>query len=61
MYAFDATDVSKPALYNSETNAADSITNYAKFNPVTVANGKVYVPTFKDPNGSNQFCVFGRK
>jgi hypothetical protein len=61
MYAFDASDVSKPPLWNSETSAADSLTNYAKFNPVTVYNGKVYVPTFKDANGANQYCTYGRK
>jgi hypothetical protein len=58
--AFDASDVSKPELWNSQQNAArDSITNYAKFNPVTVYNGKVYVPTFKNPEGTNQYCAFG--
>jgi hypothetical protein len=57
--AFDASDVSKE-LWNSEANAArDGLTNYAKFNPVTVYNGKVYVPTFRSPETANQYCVYG--
>ena len=53
--AFDASDVSKH-LWTSEMSAAarDSYGNYAKFNPVTVYNGKVYVPTF-----SKQYCAYG--
>ena len=58
--AFDASDVSKPSCGTARrTPARDAITNYAKFNPVTVYNGKVFVPTFKNPEGTNQFCVFG--
>ena len=42
-------------LWNSLLNRArDDVGNYAKFNPATVYNGKVYVPTF-----SNRFCVYG--
>jgi outer membrane protein assembly factor BamB len=59
MYAFDASDVSKQ-LWNSQMNDRDDFTNYAKFNPVTVSNGKVYVPTFKSADGQNQFCVYGK-
>lgn len=33
-------------LWNSDQNPADKLGNVAKFTPVTVANGKVYVPTF---------------
>lgn len=52
--AFDASDVTKE-LWNSEQNAGrDSLGNFAKFCPPTVANGKVYVPTF-----SNQLQVYG--
>jgi hypothetical protein len=60
MYAFDASDVSKPPLWNSKMKSTDDLTNYAKFNPVTVSNGKVYVPTFKNADGQNQFCVYGK-
>jgi hypothetical protein len=60
LHAIDAGDVTRP-LWNSEANRdRDSLTNYAKFNPVTVYNGRVYAPTFRDPNGANQFCVYGK-
>jgi hypothetical protein len=60
MRAFAAADVSRQ-LWNSETNPTrDSISNYAKFNPVTVYNGRVYVPTFRNPDATNQFCVYGK-
>ena len=52
--AFSADDVSQE-LWNSQQNPArDNIGNFAKFNPVTVYNGRVYVPTF-----SKQYCVYG--
>jgi hypothetical protein len=53
--AFRASDVSQE-LWNSRDNIArDDAGNFAKFNPVTVYGGKVYVPTF-----SNQYCVYGK-
>jgi hypothetical protein len=59
VYAFAASDVSH-ALWNSQANAArDSVGNYAKFNPVTVYNGMVYVPTFDDTDATNEFCAYG--
>ena len=52
--AFDANDLSVE-LWNSDVNAArDSLGTFAKFAIPTVANGKVYVPTF-----SNQLDVYG--
>ena len=52
--AYDANDLSKE-LWNSYQNVAqDDFGNYAKFTPVTVANGKVYVPTF-----SGHLSVYG--
>lgn len=47
--AFDATDVSKPELWDSEStgNPNDSLGQFAKFNPPIVANGKVYVAAFQ--------------
>jgi hypothetical protein len=54
MRAFDASDVSRE-LWSSLSNATrDKVGNYAKFNPATVYNGRVYVPSF-----SNQYCVYG--
>ncbi|HTM39897.1 MAG TPA: hypothetical protein VL177_03255 [Terriglobales bacterium] len=52
--AFDADDLSVE-LWNSKQNAQrDELGNYAKFAPPTIANGKVYVPTF-----SGQLVVYG--
>jgi hypothetical protein len=43
--AYDASNLANE-LWNSEMNPADSIGNFAKFNPPTVANGKVYLASF---------------
>ena len=52
--AFDATDLTKQ-LWNSTQNLArDDVGNYAKFNPPTIATGKVYVASF-----SGQLQVYG--
>jgi outer membrane protein assembly factor BamB len=52
--AFDATNLTTE-LWDSQQNATrDSIGNYAKFAPPTIANGKVYLATF-----SNQLLVYG--
>lgn len=52
--AFDASDL-KHELWNSKQDAArDDIGMFAKHSSLTVANGRVYVPTF-----SNQLVVFG--
>lgn len=54
VHAFNAADVSVE-LWNSDQNSGrDSLGNFAKFAAPTVANGKVYVPTF-----SNQLVVYG--
>jgi len=54
LHAFPATDLSKE-LWNSNMNASrDSLGNLAKFTAPTIANGKVYVPTF-----SNRLVVYG--
>jgi hypothetical protein len=53
--AFDASDVSKPQLWSTEESgdAADRLGMFAKFNPPTVANGKVYVATFQQERIDN--------
>jgi hypothetical protein len=52
--AFDAMDLSKE-LWNSRQNAArDDVGKFAKFNPPTIANGKVFQPT-----ASGQVQVYG--
>lgn len=53
LHAFNANDVTKE-LWNSSQVVGDDPGNYAKFNCPTVANGKVYLPTF-----SNQIIVYG--
>ena len=54
MRAYDASDLTKE-LWNSEMNAErDRLPTHAKFCPPTIANGRVYLPTF-----SNQLAVFG--
>jgi hypothetical protein len=53
MFAFNATDLSQQ-LYSTATNPSDSPGNFGKFNPPTVARGKVYLGTF-----SNQVVVYG--
>jgi hypothetical protein len=54
LHALDASKLSTD-LWNSELNSArDRAGNFAKFNPPTVANGKVYLPTF-----SGQVIVYG--
>lgn len=47
--ALDASDLSKPELWNSEGTGDDNdrLGLFAKFCPPTVANGKVYVATFE--------------
>lgn len=52
--AFDASDVSKQLWNSAQNEAFDSIGNFAKFAPPTIANGKVYVPSF-----SGELHVFG--
>jgi hypothetical protein len=52
--AFDASDLTRE-LWTSDLNAAfDSIGNFAKFSWPTIANGKVYVPSF-----SSELHVYG--
>jgi hypothetical protein len=54
LHAFAAADLSQE-LWNSDLNPArDSLGAFAKFAIPTVANGRVYVPTF-----SNQLVVYG--
>ncbi|MBZ5594817.1 MAG: hypothetical protein LAP39_21440 [Acidobacteriia bacterium] len=54
LHALRATDLSKE-IWNSDMNASrDGLGNLAKFTAPTIANGKVYVPTF-----SNRLVVYG--
>lgn len=59
LYAYNATDMS--LLWTSEQNASrDDCNNYAKFTAPTIANGKVYLPSFGTAQTrSGQMCVYG--
>jgi hypothetical protein len=52
--AFDASNVSNELWDSDQDTARDALGNFAKFASPTIANGKVYVPTF-----SNQLAVYG--
>jgi hypothetical protein len=52
--AFDATQLTHPLWTSNDNAARDSLGNWAKFTPPTIANGKVYMPT-----QSNQLVVYG--
>lgn len=49
LHALDASDISKPELWNSEDSGDenDRLGMFAKFVPPTVANGRVFVATFE--------------
>ncbi len=59
LYAYNATDMS--LLWTNEQNATrDDCNNYAKFTAPTIANGKVYLPSFGTAQtASGQLCVYG--
>jgi hypothetical protein len=52
--AFDADDISRELWNNQQNSARDFAGNYAKFASPTIANGRVYLPTF-----SNRVVVYG--
>ncbi|PWT98241.1 MAG: hypothetical protein C5B52_12555 [Bacteroidetes bacterium] len=54
--AYRANDITGNALWTSDNNSPDVVGKFAKFNPTTIANGKVYVPTF-----SHAIKVYGLK
>jgi hypothetical protein len=58
--AFDPIDLTKE-LWNSEQNPArDKVGMFAKFCPPVVANGKVYLATFRDlSQPKNKLLVYG--
>jgi hypothetical protein len=54
LWAFDAGNLTNELWDSQQDSARDAVGNFAKFAPPTVANGKVYLPTF-----SNQLLVYG--
>jgi hypothetical protein len=55
--AYDAANIARPELWDSEMNPADRLGMFAKFCPPTIANGKVYVAAFQEEEflGNNDF------
>jgi hypothetical protein len=53
---YKASNVAAGEIWNSDLRIADTVGSFAKFNCATIANGKVYVPTF-----SNELRVYGLK
>jgi Bacterial Ig-like domain (group 3)/MBG domain (YGX type)/PQQ-like domain len=61
LYAFNA-DTLQPLWSDKNNDARDEVGYFAKFVPPTVANGKVYVPTFGPlgtNNGTGALVVYG--
>jgi hypothetical protein len=57
--AFDGLDLTKE-LWNSEQNPRDKVGMFAKFCPPVVANGRVYLATFRDGSPQkNKLIVYG--
>jgi outer membrane protein assembly factor BamB len=60
LHAFDANDIRRELWNSLEIPARDDCAEYSKMAPPTVANGKVYLPSFGTENvGTGQFCVYG--
>ncbi len=54
LWAFNADDLTQELWDSQQNSARDAVGSFAKFNPPTVANGRVYLATF-----SNQLLVYG--
>jgi hypothetical protein len=52
--AYNAADISQELWNSTQDPSRDAVGNFDKFNPPTVANGRVYVATF-----SNRLIVYG--
>ncbi len=60
LHAYDADDI-RHELWNSlQEPQRDDCGEYAKMSPPTIANGKVYLPSFGRKNtGTGQLCIYG--
>ena len=60
LHAYNADDI-RQELWNSlQEPQRDDCGEYSKMAPPTVANGRVYLPSFGNENtGTGQFCVYG--
>ncbi len=60
LHAYAADDITHELWNSLEQPARDDCGNYSKMAPPTIANGKVYLPSFGTANtGSGQLCVYG--
>ena len=60
LHAYAADDITHELWNSLEMPARDDCGNYSKMAPPTIANGKVYLPSFGTANvGSGQLCVYG--
>ena len=60
LHAYEADDI-RHELWNSlEIPGRDDCGEYSKMAPPTIANGRVYLPSFGTENvGTGQFCIYG--
>jgi hypothetical protein len=60
LHAYDADDIEHELWNSLQTPGRDDCGYYSKMAPPTVANGRVYLPSFGTQNtGSGQLCVYG--
>ena len=60
LHAYVADDILHELWNSLQDPKRDDCGNYSKMAPPTIANGKVYLPSFGTENvGSGQFCVYG--
>ena len=60
LHAFDANNINNELWNSLQNSSRDNCNNYSKMAPPTIANGKVYLPSFGTTNaGTGQFCVYG--
>jgi outer membrane protein assembly factor BamB len=57
--AFDAENVEKELWNSGQNTGRDRLGMFAKFCPPVVANGKLYVATFRDGTAPNKLVVYG--
>jgi outer membrane protein assembly factor BamB len=60
LHAYDADEISTELWNSLQNSGRDNCDNYSKMAPPTIANGKVYLPSFGTKNtGTGQLCVYG--
>ena len=60
LHAYAADDIMHELWNSLQDSKRDDCGNYSKMAPPTIANEKVYLPSFGTENvGSGQFCVYG--